>query len=458
MSGTADNFRANGPDDGLPVAVIGAGPVGLAAAAHLLARGLTPVVFETGEQVGWSIRKWGHVRLFSPWRYLIDDAAADLLDATGWVRSMPEEIPTGRELVELFLEPLGNVLSEFIVLNAHVTDVARSGMDLMKTPGRDEAPFEVRYRGGNGFVESVLVRAVIDASGTYHKPNPLGSNGLPVRGEELHASHLHQGVPDVLGADRQQFAGKHTAVVGSGHTAFNSLLALQELRRDSPGTRATWVVRGELVAALRGGGEADALAERGKLGLAVRAAVTSGKTESVDQFRVHALERDGSRVRLVSTDGRKLGPLDNVVVATGYRPDVDMTRELRLDLDPSVEAPRTLAPMIDPNIHSCGTVHPHGFAELSHPERDFFTVGMKSYGRAPTFLLLTGYEQVRSVSAYLAGDEDAAKAVMLELPETGVCVTDPVPGHLNGSNSGGESCGPSAHEPAPRDHAGELTS
>ncbi len=129
-----------------------------------------------------------------------------------------------------------------------------------------------------------------------------------------------------------------------------------------------------------------------------------------------------------------------------------------MTLDPSVEAPRNLAPMIDPNVHSCGTVPPHGFKELSHPERNFFTVGMKSYGRAPTFLLLTGYEQVRSVSAFLAGDDDSARAVMLDLPETGVCVTDHFPEILNGPKVSREASGPSAHEPAHPAHSSDVAS
>ena len=89
-----------------------------------------------------------------------------------------------------------------------------------------------------------------------------------------------------------------------------------------------------------------------------------------------------------------------------------------------LRAAERLAPLIDPNLHSCGTVRPHGEAELRQPEKDFYIVGMKSYGRAPTFLLATGYEQARSVVAALAGDWQAARDVRLNLPETGVCVTD----------------------------------
>jgi hypothetical protein len=83
--------------------------------------------------------------------------------------------------------------------------------------------------------------------------------------------------------------------------------------------------------------------------------------------------------------------------------------------------------LIDPNLHSCGTVRPHGVVELRQPETDFYIVGMKSYGRAPTFLMATGYEQVRSVAAELAGDHAAARDVRLKLPETGVCKTDTFP-------------------------------
>ena len=119
-------------------------------------------------------------------------------------------------------------------------------------------------------------------------------------------------------------------------------------------------------------------------------------------------------------DGRTLDA-DIVVPCTGFRPDLDILRELRLNLDPAVEAPVELGPLIDPEFHSCGTVPPHGARLLAHPEKDFYIVGMKSYGRAPTFLLATGYEQVRSVAAALAGDREAANAVHLALPETGVC-------------------------------------
>lgn len=140
--------------------------------------------------------------------------------------------------------------------------------------------------------------------------------------------------------------------------------------------------------------------------------------------------------------------VDRTVSATGFRPDHAIAAELRLDLDPIMGSTRALAPLIDPNEHSCGTVPPHGVDELAHPEPGYYAVGVKSYGRAPTFLMATGYEQVRSVVAALTGDWEAARDVQLDLPETGVCNSNPVAG--DDTVSGGCCGGPAAEtEPAP---------
>ncbi|HSB62046.1 MAG TPA: hypothetical protein VLI67_10020, partial [Vicinamibacteria bacterium] len=158
--------------------------------------------------------------------------------------------------------------------------------------------------------------------------------------------------------------------------------------------------------------------------------------------RLAAVARTPAGVAVLDEAGVPLAEADEIVAVTGFRPDLALTRELRLDLEPTVEAPTALAPLIDPNVHSCGTVPPHGVEELRHPEPDFYCVGMKSYGRAPTFLMLTGYEQVRSVVSALAGDWAAAREVRLTLPETGVCGSD-----LAAEVVGSACCGASAPEP-----------
>ncbi len=306
-----------------------------------------------------------------------------------------------------------------------VLAVARAGYDKMKTAGRDEAPFEVRIRSRAG-EETLLARAVIDASGTYAMPNPLGANGLPAIGETECAQHVFYGIPDVGGVHRGRYAGRAVLVVGSGHSAFNTLLDLVDLASVEPGTAITWAVRRSDVGVMYGGGADDVLPARGDLGARLRSLVDSGRVRLVMGFLTRELRREGGHVTVLEAQGRALGPFDEIIAVTGFRPDLTMLGELRLDLDPVVESPRALAPLIDPNVHSCGTVPPHGVEVLRQPEANFFVVGMKSYGRAPTFLMLTGYEQVRSVVAALAGDQEAARRVELTLPPTGVCSSAPL--------------------------------
>jgi thioredoxin reductase len=410
----------------LPIAVIGAGPVGLAAAAHLLERGEMPVIFEAGAEVGANVRDWAHVRMFSPWEFTVDTASVRLLERHGWQMPPADDLPTGGELVERYLQPLAELLRDHIHLNARVIAVSRRDVDKMKDAGRDDAPFMLHVTYGNGRETLIEARAVIDASGTWQQPNPLGSGGLPAIGEGRHAERITYGIPDILGTARARYADRRVMVVGSGHSAINALLELAQLKADCPGTQITWAMRGTNLKRVFGGGEDDALPARGALGDRVKAHMDAGNITILSPFRVREIgaAEHGVIVTGETPDGSQTVNVDEVITATGARPDLAMLRELRLDVDSSLESNRTLAPMIDPNIHSCGTVPPHGEAELRHPEKDFYIVGMKSYGRAPTFLLATGYEQVRSVVAALVGDWEAARDVQLCLPETGVCSTD----------------------------------
>lgn len=425
--------------DGLPVAIIGAGPVGLAAAAQLLERGVDVVVFEAGETAGSAVKAWGHTRLFSPWEYLVDEAAGRLLDRTDWHAPAATKLPFGRELVEDYLLPLAATpeLAPRIRYRSTVTDVSRQGMDRTRSTGRSTTPFVLRIQSGDGVTEQ-LARAVIDTSGTYSTPNGLTASGLAPAHTDGIREHLSHALPDVLGEGRERFAGKHTLVVGAGHSAANTLLKLAALAKQESGTTVSWAIRG--ASPVRAfGSENDELEARGKLGSSVHDLVRRGSVVLIDRFEIDDLHPSAdSRVAVL---GRRRGEVttvvaDQVVNATGFRPNLEMLREIRLSLDEIVEAPRALAPLIDPNLHSCGTVYPHGVAELAHPEPNFYIAGMKSYGRAPTFLLLTGYEQVRSIADELAGNHGAARQVQLVLPETGVCST----------SAPASSCGTDAEE------------
>lgn len=406
----------------LPVVVIGAGPVGLAAAAHLVERNLTPLVLEAGDAAGAGVSQWHHVRLFSPWPELVDPAAERILKADGWEMPDAAGYPTGDEWAQMYLRPLADTLGDRVHYRSRVIGVARRGRDRVVDAGRTDEPFTIYVSTPDGEMR-IQARAVIDASGTWGAPGPLGGDGLPALGEAAAADKISYRFPDLDDAGtRARYAGKRIAVAGSGHSALTALVALVGLADDHPGTEVVWVLRRGTVGHVFGGGEADQLPARGALGKRAKAAAQAGHVRTVTGFRTASVDRtpDG-RLVLESSDGHRLDPVDEVIALTGFRPDLSWLSEVRLDLDPVLQAPRALAPLIDPNVHSCGTVYPHGAGVLSHPEPNVYLVGMKSYGRAPTFLALTGYEQVRSVVAAIAGDHEAAGRVELTLPETGVC-------------------------------------
>jgi thioredoxin reductase len=411
----------------LPVAVIGGGPVGLAAAAHLIVRDVPVRVYESGSAVGTSLRDWGHVRVFTPWRYCVDSVTTALLKRQGWRLPSPDMLPTGGEILSSYLEPLAATpeLRGVIENGARVIAISRYGVDKVVSKDREKRPFVLQIATPHG-TRRDLARAVIDASGTWTTPNPLGANGLRAEGEAALAQRIVYGIPDVLGRHRAIYAARTTLIVGAGHSAANALLDLARLATSEPRTAVLWATRGTDLARLYGGGNADQLPARGEMGSEVRELADSGRVTVITGFGTAALHEEAGRVIVEGETAnglRRIGPVDRIIAATGQRPDLSLTRELRLDLDPWLESSKALGPLIDPNVHSCGSVPPHGHRELAHPEPGFYTVGIKSYGRAPTFLLLTGYEQVRSISAAIAGDIRAADDVRLVLPETGVCST-----------------------------------
>ena len=312
------------------------------------------------------------------------------------------------------------LLGPVVRLGSEVTGVSRRGRGRLVDAGRGEQPFSVHVTAADGSEYRIEASAVIDASGTWTQPNPAGADGLPALGERRAAQHVSYKIPDF--ADAARFAGKHTVVVGSGHSALTAINELAPLVQAHPGTRVTWAVRRGGVAGAFGGGEADQLPARGALGIRAKQSVDRGLVDVVTGFRVERIDAVDAGAVLVAEDGRALPIADHVVVLTGFRPDLSILSELRLDLDVALEAPSRLAVEIDPNLHSCGDVAATGAKDLAHPqEPGLFVVGMKSYGRAPTFLAMTGYEQVRSVAAYVAGDFEAAARVELVLPDTGVC-------------------------------------
>ena len=432
-----------------PVVIIGAGPIGLAAAAHAAERDLDFVVLETGPHAGAAVGEWSHVRLFSAWRELVDPAAGRLLEATGgWIAPDPDTYPTGGEWRERYLQPLADLLAArpggSVRYGATVIGVGRAGRDLLVDSGREQDDFAVHVEVDGG-VERLVGRAVVDASGTWRRPNPLGADGYPALGEREHADRISYGTPDFADPDvAARYSGKHVVLAGKGASAQGALVGLTRLAQADPATRVTWLLRRPAVGDAFGGGDNDQLQERGRLGDAARSAASTGAVTTVTRFRTESVraQADG-RLAVTSVDGQQVDDVDEVIVVTGFRPDLGFLSEVRLDLDPALGSPRVLADQIHPDHHSCGDVAPHGHRELTQPEPGLYLVGMKSYGRAPSFLAMTGFEQVRSVVAALDGDLAAADSVELVLPETGVCN-----GAVAFDDSGDAGCcGPAAATP-----------
>ena len=406
-----------------PVAILGAGPVGLAAAAHLAVAGESFIVLEKGSDVADNIKSWQHIQLFSPWQYNVDKAAKELLQKHGWQMPQEDHLPTGQEIREHYLQPLANIpeIKPYISFNTTVVGISKKNHDKMKSANRDLAPF-VLYIEQDGETKRILASAVIDATGTWAQSNPVYADNVWTKDEKQLANAIFYGIPNVDEL-KERYSGKRVAVVGGGHSAINTILELEKLED----VELTWILRKKRVEDAYGGEDKDALAARGALGSRIHKLVDEGKVSVYTPFYIQELKQteDGIIIKGEGLNNEKQLPVvDEIIANTGSHPDFSFLQEIRLSIDTAVESVAALAPLIDPNEHSCGTVRPHGELELRQPEPGFYIVGMKSYGRAPTFLMATGYEQVRSIVAYLTGDLAAARKVELDLPETGVCSID----------------------------------
>ncbi len=314
-----------------PLVIIGAGPSGLAAAAHAHERGLPTVVVEAGDSAGATVLEWSHVRLFSAWSELVDPAARTLLEPTGWQAPESTAYPTGADWTRLYLQPLADALDATDLVEVRyghrVTGVTRRGRDLMVDAGRDAEPFTIHVQTPDGPVR-LLAGSVVDASGTWTKPNPLGGDGLPALGETEHADQISYRVPNLRNPDvRSRYADKHTVVAGTGASAQNTLVELARLAEEYPTTRITWLVRRAATGDAFGGGDNDQLVARGALGSRARVAVEAGPVRTLTTFRTVAVTQDGEgQLRLESLDGQQVEAVDEVVVVTGFRPDLSTSR------------------------------------------------------------------------------------------------------------------------------------
>jgi thioredoxin reductase len=395
------------------LAIIGAGPIGLEAAAAAVELGLDVHVFERGE-VGDHLLAWGHVGMFTPWRMVTGPASARLLARNGGTLPDPETLPTGRELVEWLLQPLARTpeLRERVHTHAQVLHVARRGAlkgEWIGAAQRRDHPFRIIVRDAGGREQVLHAFAVIDASGTYGSPNWAGTGGIPARQESYLAPQMSYHCDDVLGLRRERHAGKRTLVVGGGLTAATTVLGLAQLAAEVPGTTAVWVTRAA-EPTLTGQVEHDPLPARARL-VAEAQRLMRGEDPAIGWTggaEVEGFEYNSAthryRVALTCGDAARIEEADQVIVNCGFGPDNGLYRELQVHECYGSRGPMALSAALLGAGGDCMAVPATGLDQLRNPEPDFYILGAKSYARYTTFLLERGFEQVAQVTAQLATD------------------------------------------------------
>lgn len=391
------------------IAILGAGPIGLEAALAALERGYAVEIFERGAEAN-AVRRWGHVRMFSPFGMNATKRGLARLENAGATLPHPDELLTGAEFRERYLTPLAGTLSAGI-LHQHspVLAIARSRMlkgDHIGQPARGGMPFRLLVRHGAG--ERIInADAVFDCSGTYGQPNHLGDGGIPAPGEQLCASRIYYGIPNLAGAERERFKGRRVLVVGAGHSAATVICDLASI---AVGAQIHWLLRDdrELPAVEI---PDDPLPERARLAATANSLVRNQRVVLHRGAAIEAIDRamNGIDITIALRDRSFRLAVDEIIVATGFRPDLNLARELQLQTCWATEGTYPLAAsMLGEAGADCLNISAGGAEMLTHPEPGYFTLGMKSYGRSPNFLLRTGYEQIETVLAFL--DKQSATA------------------------------------------------
>jgi thioredoxin reductase len=394
------------------LAIVGAGPIGLEAASIALEMGFDAHVFERGD-VGAHALAWGHVRMFTPWRMNIGPASARLLARHGWPAPEADALPTGAELAERMLAPLAATpeLKPRVHTHAQVAHVSRHGARKQDPAGpgaRAEHPFRLLVRDAGGRESFLHAQALIDASGVLGQPLWAGTGGIPARGETYLAPQMSYQPDDVLGLRRERYAGKATLVIGGGSSAVTTVGALEQLARETPGTRVTWVTRRE-TPGFAGEVASDSLPARAAL-YAEGRRFQAGGSPHVRWWgggECEGLEYNSAthryRAQFATGAGAVVEEADQVIVNCGFGPDTSLYRELRVHESCETLAPMKLADALrQAGTSDCAKVPAFDAATLANPEPGFFILGAKSYGRSSAFLLETGYRQAAGVLAALA--------------------------------------------------------
>jgi hypothetical protein len=421
------------------LAVVGGGPVGVEAALYGSRLGYRVSLYEAAE-VGAHMLSWGHVRMFSPWWMNISSLGVNTLQSQGWQPPDADKCPTGRDFVRQYLRPLAESIAPRVALHTGVRVVAIGRDDHLKgdaigDESRRKAPFRLLL-DKDGEERISYVERVIDASGVYGQHNWLGSGGIPAAGERSASGRIAYRLEDYGGAARGKYAGARVLVVGSGHSAATAVCALARLAKSEPGTTIDWVVRSRrrppvpvfvddpLPLRDQLAREANHIAEGVHPAVRYRDGyVVSEVRPRGDELHVLLQPSGSGGGERALTAGAPLR-VDRVVALVGYRPDLDLGRELQLHTCWATEGPMKLAAtMLGATGGDCLAQRSPGFEALAMPEDGCLWLGHKSYGRNASFLLRVGHTQIRDAFRLWEGDPE------LDL------YTDPDPAALAASGS-----------------------
>ncbi len=391
--------------------VIGAGPMGLETALRAIEHGLETTVLEAG-RIGEHIRQWGHIRMFSPLRMNLSSRAQEILGA-----KLPEgeAIQTGSEYVKTVIEPLAQseLLKNKIITGRRVVAMARTGLGKMGLPNhplRAERSLRILAEDREGREHVYQADYVFDASGVFGQPNWSGAAGMPALGERALNDRIIRHPVDVA-QQSERFAGKRVLLLGHGHSAANTIVALGRLLHREPRTHVMWAVRSDRLRPVAEIAD-DALPERAAVVAAANdlaqkpsahlRVLRRAVLESLQESPTSAIP-SGKKVFKASLKIGKAAEeveADEIISLTGYRPDLDLLRETTAEISNITEGARGLYKALS-NITDClAKIEVHA-RDLQSGEPNLFIVGIKSYGRNPGFLLQAGNDQLDAIFASL---------------------------------------------------------
>jgi hypothetical protein len=428
----------------MKVAIIGGGPIGVEAALYGACAGFDVALFERGA-IADNVRRWGFVQVFTEWGRNRSPLAVKLLQARGESLPPDNEYSSGHELADYVCKVAAlDALHGHVFPRTQVLAVTREAClrsDFIGSPRRAEYSFRILLRDESGGELIEHCDAVIDASGVYTSPNWLGSGGAPCPGELDYKDRIDYALPDVAGTERARFANRSTLVIGSGHSAASTLLAVADLMDEFPGTRLIWAVRRDVPAH---GAPYTLVPEetsttRARLHRRANELIHHPNVMFLPRTIVEKIARDGTQFHVTlstpqrsKTKNQKTILIDNIAAHTGFRADPALWQELPIEIHPPTGAPRKLGEALGIHNRHSGVGLSTGYAEkqpleeaeeddapsatdrwsflindpalLETGEPNFFVLGIKSYGRDAGFLMHNGFRQVRDVYKLLSGD------------------------------------------------------